>query len=113
VVAEFGPDLGKPKFYETVVEGFAIPRMKIHYTGCDLPFWQKITENLYGMSVLERLYDRLVVFDDQGPAVWTFGEDSTQDIVLKGTAQGACVNFPAAFTSAGAIVNVDVTWTEQ
>jgi hypothetical protein len=47
------------------------------------------------------------------PVVWTFGENSTQDIVLKGTAQGACVNFPAAFTTAGAIVNVDVTWTEQ
>jgi phage-related protein (TIGR01555 family) len=76
LVTEFGPDLGKPKFYETVVEGFAIPRMKIHYTRClridgvDLPFWQKITENLYGMSVLERLYDRLVAFDSttQGAA---------------------------------------------
>lgn len=56
------------------------------------------TENLYGMSGLERLYDRLVAFDDQVPVVWTFGENSTQDIVLKDTAQAACVNFPAAFT---------------
>jgi len=76
LVTELGPDLGKPKYYETVVEGFAIPRMKIHYTRClrydgvDLPFWQRITENLYGMSVLERLYDRLVAFDSttQGAA---------------------------------------------
>jgi len=76
LVTEFGPDLGKPKFYETVVEGFAIPKMRIHYSRClridgvDLPFWQKITENLYGMSVLERLYDRLVAFDSttQGAA---------------------------------------------
>jgi uncharacterized protein len=76
LVTEFGPDLGKPKFYETVVEGFAIPKMKVHYSRCiridgvDLPFWQRITENLYGMSVLERLYDRLVAFDSttQGAA---------------------------------------------
>lgn len=47
------------------------------------------------------------------PVVWDFGTNNTQDIVLRGTAQGACVNFPAAFTTAGAIVNVDVTWTEQ
>ncbi len=76
LVTALGPDLGKPKYYETVVEGFAIPRMKIHYSRCiridgvDLPFWQRITENLYGMSVLERLYDRLVAFDSttQGAA---------------------------------------------
>lgn len=76
LVTEFGPDLGKPKFYETIVEGFAIPKMKIHYSRClridgvALPFWQKVTENLYGMSVLERLYDRLVAFDSttQGAA---------------------------------------------
>lgn len=76
LVTEYGPDLGKPKFYETVVEGFAIPKMKVHYSRCiridgvDLPFWQRITENLYGMSVLERLYDRLVAFDSttQGAA---------------------------------------------
>lgn len=76
LVTELGPDLGMPKFYETVVEGFAIPKMKIHYSRClridgvDLPFWQKITENLSGMSVLERLYDRLIAFDSttQGAA---------------------------------------------
>jgi uncharacterized protein len=76
LITTLGPDLGKPKFYETVVEGFAIPRMKIHYSRClridgvELPFWQRITENLYGMSVLERLYDRLVAFDSttQGAA---------------------------------------------
>jgi hypothetical protein len=47
------------------------------------------------------------------PVTWDFGTNNTQDIVLRGTAQGACVNFPAAFNTAGAIVNVDVTWTEQ
>jgi hypothetical protein len=47
------------------------------------------------------------------PVVWTFGENNTQDIVLRGVAQGACLNFPAAFNTAGAVVNVDVTWTEQ
>lgn len=47
------------------------------------------------------------------PVVWTFGDNSSQDIVLRGIAQGACLNFPAAFTTAGAVINVDVTWTEQ
>ena len=41
----------------------------MHYTrvirleGIKLPYWQKITENLWGMSVIERLFDRLVAFD--------------------------------------------------
>lgn len=76
LVTEFGPDLGKPEFYETVVQGYAIPKMKIHHSRClviggvDLPFWQRIAENLWDMSVLERLYDRLVAFDSttQGAA---------------------------------------------
>jgi len=35
-----------------------------------------------------------------------------QDLVLRGTAQSACLNFPAAFATAGPNVNIDVTWTE-
>lgn len=99
LVTEFGPDLGMPKFYETIVEGFAIPKMKIHYSRClridgvDLPFWQKITENLYGMSVLERLYDRLVAFDSttQGAAqlvykahLRTLSVDGLRNIIAAG-----------------------------
>ncbi|GMG90672.1 hypothetical protein Cmtc_18920 [Cupriavidus sp. TKC] len=34
-----------------------------HVDGVDLPYWQKIAENLWGQSVIERLVDRLVAFD--------------------------------------------------
>lgn len=67
---EFGPDFGMPRFYDTVVDiNGGVPRMKIHYTrllrldGVRLPYWQKITENLWGMSIVERLWDRLLAFD--------------------------------------------------
>lgn len=62
-------DLGLPKFYDV---SFAAPAMRgarIHHSRCirlagaDLPYWQRIAENMWGMSVLERLYDRLVAFD--------------------------------------------------
>jgi uncharacterized protein len=36
----------------------------IRYTGIDLPFFQAITEMMWGESVLERLWDRLVAFDN-------------------------------------------------
>src|SRR5256885_1669449 len=44
-----------------------IPPQRVHFSrvirmdGDDLPFFQKQTENLWGLSVLE--YDRLVAFD--------------------------------------------------
>lgn len=48
------------------------------------------------------------------PAVtWSFDpSDMGQEIVLRGAAESVCLNFPAAFTTAGPTVNVDVTWTE-
>jgi len=65
-----GPDWGNPRFYDTVVDiNGGIPRLKIHYSrvirleGIELPYWQRITENLWGLSVLERLWDRLIAFD--------------------------------------------------
>jgi hypothetical protein len=46
--------------------------------------------------------------------VWTYlpSEDLSQEIVLQGVTQSACVNFPSAFTTAGPVVNADVKWTE-
>jgi len=47
----------------------ALKNQRIHYSrvlridGVDLPYWQKIAENLWGQSVIERLIDRLVAFD--------------------------------------------------
>ncbi|WP_250538800.1 MULTISPECIES: DUF1073 domain-containing protein [unclassified Caballeronia] len=69
LVTDFGPDLGQPKFYDIVADSMALARQRIHYSrvirldGVELPYWQKISENLWGQSVVERLFDRLIAFD--------------------------------------------------
>jgi phage-related protein (TIGR01555 family) len=69
LVTELGPDLGMPKYYDVVADSMALKNQRIHYSrvlridGVDLPYWQKIAENLWGQSVIERLIDRLVAFD--------------------------------------------------
>jgi phage-related protein (TIGR01555 family) len=76
LVQEYGPDFGLPKFYDVVADAMALTRQRIHHSrvirvdGVDLPYWQKIAENLWGQSVIERLFDRLVAFDSttQGAA---------------------------------------------
>lgn len=70
------PDLGKPKFYTVVADAPAAPRQKIHHTrfmrfeGDDLPYYQRLSENLWGLSVLESVFDRILAFDSstQGAA---------------------------------------------
>ncbi|MDW3684893.1 DUF1073 domain-containing protein [Cupriavidus sp. CV2] len=69
LVTDLGPDLGVPKYYDVVADSMALRRQRIHYSrilridGVELPYWQKISENLWGQSVIERLIDRLVAFD--------------------------------------------------
>lgn len=69
LVTDFGPDLGLPKFYDIVADSLALRRQRIHHSrilrfgGELLPYWQKTSESLWGMSVVERLYDRLIAFD--------------------------------------------------
>lgn len=69
LVGEYGPNFGKPKYYQTVPDTLGMPLMNIHYSrllrfeGVKLPYWQRISENLWGQSVLERLWDRLLAFD--------------------------------------------------
>lgn len=69
LVTEMGPDMGMPRYYDVVADSMALRRQRIHYSrvlridGVDLPYWQKISENLWGQSVIERLIDRLVAFD--------------------------------------------------
>jgi uncharacterized protein len=69
LVTDFGPDLGMPKFYEVTADAPALPRMRIHHSRClrlegiRLPYQQRMMENLWGISVIERLYDRMVAFD--------------------------------------------------
>jgi hypothetical protein len=47
------------------------------------------------------------------PIVWTFDPSQfQQEIVLRGAAQSACLNFPGAFTTAGPTVDMSFEWTE-
>ena len=69
LVSEYGPHLGEPMFYRVVSDAPALRNQLIHHSRCirligiELPYWQRIMENLWGISVLERLYDRMVAFD--------------------------------------------------
>jgi uncharacterized protein len=69
LVDDMGPYFGKPKFYDTITDTGGMPRLKIHYSrvirieGVELPYWQKISENLWGQSVIERMWDRLLAYD--------------------------------------------------
>jgi len=69
LVTELGPDLGKPKWYRLNSMAPIMVGQKIHHTrvirflGVQLPYWQAVMENLWGESVLERVYDRLTAFD--------------------------------------------------
>ena len=69
LVTEVGIDMGKPKYYNTLPGCSSMPAQKIHYTrvirfdGIELPYYQKLAENLWGLSVVERMWDRLLAFD--------------------------------------------------
>jgi phage-related protein (TIGR01555 family) len=69
VVTDFGPDMGRPVYYNVIADYAAIPKAKIHYSrvirldGMDLPFYQRVSENGWGLSVLEPMWDRLIAFD--------------------------------------------------
>jgi len=70
LVTEFGPCLGMPRYYKVLSNAPALRGMTIHYTrvmmrveGIQLPYNQRLTENLWGISVIERLYDRMIAFD--------------------------------------------------
>lgn len=69
LVTEYGPNLGKPKFYDVNPSAKALIGERIHYSRCiridgqELPFRQQLAENGWGQSVLERLWDRVIAFD--------------------------------------------------
>lgn len=76
-VREYGPDLGKPMYYDVISDtNHVLGGQRIHYSrvvrvdGVDLPYYQRFSENLWGQSILERLWDRLLAFDSttQGAA---------------------------------------------
>ncbi|MPV69456.1 DUF1073 domain-containing protein [Burkholderia sp. BE17] len=69
VVTEFGPDLGMPKYYDVLPTTIGLPQGRIHHSrvlrmdGEALPYYQRISENGWGLSILEPMWDRLIAFD--------------------------------------------------
>lgn len=69
LVQDLGPDLGLPKFYRVLSDAPALYGQRIHYSrvmrliGIELSYYQRLIEQLWGESELERLYDRMVAFD--------------------------------------------------
>jgi phage-related protein (TIGR01555 family) len=69
LVKALGPELGLPKFYDVVNDYNALAGSRIHHSrvirieGQQLPFYRKQAEMGWGVSVLERLWDRLVAYD--------------------------------------------------
>ena len=63
------PQVGQPRFYRVTADAPALPRMKIHYSrvirliGNEVPYWRCVQENLWGISVLETIQDRIIAFD--------------------------------------------------
>lgn len=94
-------DLGLPKYYKVIHDAPAAPRQRVHHTrfirfeGDDLPYYQKLSENLWGLSVLEPVFDRIMAFDSAttGTAqlvyrahLRTYGIKGLRSIIAKGGA---------------------------
>jgi uncharacterized protein len=99
VVTDYGPDMGRPVYYNVIADYAAIPKAKIHYSrvirldGMDLPFYQRVSENGWGLSVLEPMWDRLIAFDSAsvgaGQLIYkahlrTMSIDGLRDIIATG-----------------------------
>lgn len=75
-VTDYGPRMGEPKFYQIFTDVPGIGGKRVHYSrtirqlGVGLPRNQRIMEDGWGLSILERVYDRLIAFDSatQGAA---------------------------------------------
>ena len=70
LVTEYGPMCGTPRYYRVLpnapyMQGKAIhcSRIVMRPGGIKLPYQQALVENLWDLSIIERLYDRLVAFD--------------------------------------------------
>ncbi len=69
LVTELGPDYGTPRYYDVITDSVGLCNQRVHYSrvirmdGVELPYNQSIAENLWGQSVIERMEDRLTIFD--------------------------------------------------
>lgn len=102
-----GLDMGLPAFYDIVntptgttpSAPTATGEIRVHHSrvirfiGIDLPYFQAITEMMWGESILERLWDRLIAFDNATMSsaslidranLRTVGIDGLREIVAAG-----------------------------
>lgn len=70
LVTEFNQFTGTPRYYRVLSNAPYMQGKSIHYSrivlrggGIKLPYQQALIENLWDLSVVERVYDRLVAFD--------------------------------------------------
>jgi uncharacterized protein len=102
LIHEAGPKQGLPVWYNLTVQAGGIPRGRLHHTRCirfegaDLPFFQRQMENLWGLSVLEPLWDRLMAFDSAtiGAAQLVF-KAHLRTIYLQNYRQAAAIGGPS------------------
>jgi len=113
LITEVCPKMGMPKYYE-VISGIAhLPNTKIHHSrvlrfeGIELPYYQKLFENLWGLSVIERMLDRLVAFDSatQGVAQLLF-KSHLRIIKVKGFREALAVG---GKTEAAVVIPIGLT----
>lgn len=69
LIQDLGPNMGMPRFYQTNPDALVPNLGKIHHSrlirfdSIELPHYQKMTENLWSESIIERIHDRLIAFD--------------------------------------------------
>jgi phage-related protein (TIGR01555 family) len=99
LITDLGPNLGLPIYYDLTAGAPGMPGKRIHYSrvirviGQDLPYWQQLSEMMWGQSVVERMFDRLLAFDSttQGAAqlvykahLRTYKVEGLRDIIAMG-----------------------------
>ena len=68
-VTDIGPDYGKRAYYKLIPGQIGVPAWYIHYSrvipflGEELPYQQRLYENGWGQSVIERIIARIEAFD--------------------------------------------------
>lgn len=106
-VIDSGPEMGLPEYYYITTNNNINDPMdmdidgglKIHhsrcirYIGIELPFFQAITEMMWGESILERVWDRLIAFDSTTMSIANLVErasnrtvkvDQLRDVIASG-----------------------------
>jgi phage-related protein (TIGR01555 family) len=113
LVTDFGPDLGKPKYYRIGANAPALRGQVVHYSrvafrllGVALPYQQSLNENMWGISVIERLYDRMIAYDSASTgAAQLIYKSYLRTLKIKGMRE--------IVASGGAMLNGLVKYTEM